>query len=245
MNGRDQENLNSLESIDDKHEERDRKKKLGRKYIKDARDQNFLLKSIVPKELDRSFKYWWTSGWWGDQGYKPHCVGYSWCHWLADGPITQDSSREKNVAPFDPDHVYHEAQKIDAWAGEDYDGTSVRAGAKVLQREGFIDEYRWAWDVDTAIHALINKGPLIVGTWWYSDMYFPNDKGIITATGSKAGGHAYVVNGINLDKKLVRIKNSWGRNWGKNGFAYVSLDDFEKLITEQGECCMAVEIDRE
>jgi C1A family cysteine protease len=55
------------------------------------------------------------------------------------------------------------------------------------------------------------------------------------------GGHAYVINGIDIDKKLFRIKNSWGQRWGKNGFAFISFTDMEKLIRENGEICIAAE----
>lgn len=219
------------------------KSKLGRVYKPDDRDKNYLMKSVIPMETPGvTYKYWWPSGWWGDQGYTPQCVAYSWTHWLSAGPITQKKSREGDVAPFDTTYLYNEAQKVDYWEGENYDGTSVRAGAKILQREGYVNGYTWAWDLQTTIQALLTSGPVVVGTYWKYDMFFPNKDGIITATGENSGGHAYLLDGINVDKRMFRIKNSWGRSWGKNGFAYISFDDMESLILDYGEVCLATEI---
>ena len=55
------------------------------------------------------------------------------------------------------------------------------------------------------------------------------------------GGHAYVINGIDTKKQLFRIKNSWGRNWGVKGSAYISFANMQRLIRENGEICLAVE----
>lgn len=219
------------------------KEKLGRVYVPDERDKMFQLKSMLPKELPGiDYKYWWSSGWWGDQGNTPMCVAFSWAHWLAEGPLTQKYKRIQGGSAIDTTYLYNEAQKNDDWEGEDYDGTSVRAGAKILKRDGFISSYSWAWDIETVKNALLTAGPLVVGTAWYYDMFFPNEKGIITPTGEMMGGHAYLLDGINIKKKLIRIKNSWGRNWGNKGFAYISFDDMDKLIKNQGEACLATEI---
>ena len=37
---------------------------------------------------------------------------------------------------YDGFWLYHEAQKVDEWPGEDYDGTSVRAGLDILRKRG-------------------------------------------------------------------------------------------------------------
>ncbi len=153
-------NSNLLDNETDK-ELQDR---LGRNFRPDNRDGNFLMQSILPKKSPGiTYKNYWTGGWWGDQKHLPHCVAYSWLHWLADGPVTQ--KHEKSPV-FEPTWLYNECQKNDVWDGENYDGTSVRAGAKILQREGYISNYYWAWDIDTLVNALLTSGPVVVGTYW-------------------------------------------------------------------------------
>lgn len=212
---------------------------LGREVSPDSRDKQFLISAAIPRNapLERVSRYWNASQWWGNQGRTPHCVGYSWAHWLEDGPVTQ-----KGPGPIvHPDLIYREAQLIDEWAGENYDGTSVRAGAKYLMHRGFIQEYRWGYTVQDLIQAVMNVGPAVVGTWWYEDMFFPDSTARIRIGGYAAGGHAYVINGYNTNTGVFRLKNSWGRDWGRQGHAYISVDDMARLIDEYGEVCLAVE----
>lgn len=216
--------------------------KLGRISVPDKRDGNFPLRSMLPKAPTvRTYRYWWPNGWWGDQGSTSECVAFSWCHWLAEGPITQKQTT-KGTSIVDPNYLYAEAQKVDEWPGENYDGTSVRAGAKILMRDGFISSYNWAWDIDTVVSALLSVGPLVVGTNWYDGMFYPDANSKISVSGNLAGGHAYLLDGVNTKTGLIRIKNSWGKGWGHSGFAYISISDMGRLISEEGEACLAVEI---
>lgn len=192
----------------------------------------------APPPVERRFRYWSANGWWGDQGQTPECVAYAWVHYLEDGPIGH-SGRAPVVGPHT---LYGEAQQVDEWPGEDYDGTSVRAGAKVLATAGFVGEYRWAWDVDTVVTALLTTAPVVLGTNWYSGMFDPTNEGQLIVGGDIAGGHAYVANGVNRDRGLVRIKNSWGRGWGIRGHAWIALEDLDRLIREDGEACLATEV---
>jgi aminopeptidase C len=72
-------------------------------------------------------------------------------------------------------------------------------------------------------------------------MFFPNKNGLIRLSGHIAGGHAYVINGVNTITKQFRIKNSWGKAWGVSGHAYISFSDMKRLIIERGEICLAIE----
>ena len=183
------------------------------------------------------FKYWDSDGWWGNQRNLPHCVGYSWAHWVEDGPVGHDGT----PPIISPVTIYNQAQKIDEWPGENYAGTSVRAGAKYLQSQNVIKSYYWAYDLNTLIKSVFELGPVVVGTYWYSRMFYPDSNGLITATGGIVGGHAYLINGVDKEKKLFRIKNSWGQTWGKQGHAFISFNDMSRLISMNGEVCLAIE----
>jgi C1A family cysteine protease len=130
---------------------------------------------------------------------------------------------------------------VDEWPGENYDGTSVRAAAKYLQKTGKIKSYYWAFDVNTLTNTVLNVAPVVVGTYWFYNMFYPDRNGLIRATGQIAGGHAYVINGVDTIKKQFRIKNSWGKTWGQGGHAFISFSDMDKLIKLNGEICLATE----
>lgn len=170
-----------------------------------------------------------------------NCVAYSWSHWIEDGPVVQDGLSPSRIKPlFNPAKLYVACQERDEWPGVgNYNGTSVRAAAKILKELGVIKEYRWANNVTEVANTLLNLGPMVVGTKWYEGMNKPNADGYILATGANQGGHAYVLNGVNTVKKVFRIKNSWGKCYDneteiltQNGWKYFSdISDDEIVAT--------------
>ena len=212
---------------------------LGRRYAPDERDQQYRIRAVLgPSE--RRFRYWSDRGWWGDQGDSSQCVAYSWTHWLEDGPVGH-----RGPAPLhDPATFYAECQRNDEWPGEEYDGTSVRAGAKVLKAQGMITEYRWSQSLDGLLRAVLEAGPVVVGTNWYEKFFDPDEDGIIGEGddwGQVAGGHAWIINGATRSHEMFRAKNSWGRSWGMGGRFWIPFRAMERLIAEDGEVCLAVE----
>jgi hypothetical protein len=196
----------------------------------------------------RTYRYWWDLGAWLDQGYTGTCVGYSWSHWVEDAPVTPTGT-------IDPKQLYREACLLDPWPENDATeyqfGTNIRAGAKALVNRTLVSEYRWAFDLDTLVDAVLMLGPVVVGTNWYDSMFETQPakdalgsirEMIVIEDGAEvAGGHAWLLNGVNKNRKTFRMKNSWGRNWGAEGRASISFDDMSRLLTEDGEACIAVQ----
>lgn len=166
-----------------------------------------------------------------DQSNLPHCVGFAWAQWLRSSPI-------RTLTGPEPDDIYHQAQLVDEWEGKNYDGTSVRAGAKVLAPH--IAEYRWADDLQTLKEWLLLRGPVVMGTNWYTNMDYPVG-GIINLGGGNVGGHAYLCLGWNSITRRFRCINSWGAGWGQNGRFWIREDDMARLLAENGEACAAIE----
>lgn len=198
-----------------------------------------------PRRLTRRSRYWYQNAWWGDQGSTPQCVAYGSLHLLHAPPFTYAAPRPR----LDPGWLYVESQKVDPWEGEDYDGTSSDAACAVLKREKIIDSYWWATSFDEAIACVVERSPVCFGTAWLAGMDEPDDQGRIRATGGDRGGHLYLVDGANLDRKMpwasrpgiARIKNSWGQGWADRGRAWISLEDLERLFNDYGEAVIVVE----
>lgn len=210
---------------------------LGREYAPDQHDFAFQMALDIPETVELKTKYW-RIGNILDQGPFPHCVGFAWHQFCKSAPIM-------TKLPPAADYIYHEAQKIDEWPGEEprYQGTSVRAGVKVLHKLGRIAEYKWAWDAATVRDYVLTRGTVVVGTAWFRDMFYPDPKtGFLKVSGRIAGGHAYVIAGYCVKREAFRIVNSWGRSWGQNGRAWISFKDMDALLKNQGEACSAIEV---
>jgi hypothetical protein len=215
---------------------------LGRRRQADSRDELYPVRALLRKHLPLiTHKTWDISGAWLNQGDSSACVGHGWAHVLADGPLRQYKQGEPHVPILDPFWIYDEARKVDAFPGEDYDGTTVRAGADVLLKNGFISAYHWAYDLETLVDAVLHLGPVVVGTTWYEQMFYP-EHGWLKVDGSAAGGHCWKIYYVNTQARYFGMKNSWGRDWGIKGTAKIAFDDMDTLIKDDGEICIAKEI---
>ncbi len=211
----------------------------GFNFSTDPRNANFAFTNVSVTRPPIAQKDWWADGWWGNQGNTPYCCAYSWVHILEDGPVVQDSIPGRSVPMFMPEKFYSQCKLIDGLPSSSQ-GTTILAGAQVAKKLGLINEYRWAKTVDEVVDALIIFGPVIAGTHWYDGMN-ADSNGVMRATGRIIGGHAYVINGVDTKKELVRVKNSYGKTWGKQGYGYLSFDNLDKLLKNGGEICVPFE----
>lgn len=175
-----------------------------------------------------------------DQGAEGACVGFSKAISLMSAPVAVKLVQPTKFAQA----VYERAKEIDEWPGEDYDGTSLLAGAKVLRELGYIDSFSWTFGIDHLLHALV-LSPIVVGIPWYDSMYETDSRGHVVVGGRVVGGHAITLTGFcrrrGRDGKMhlmVRWRNSWGPSYGNRGDGWITVDDLDGLLAQQGEACV-------
>ncbi len=211
--------------------------RLARLVHFDKRSRKYPIRAAVGAKKPRSFT--WSCDKWLDQGAEGACVGFSMTHELVarPAPVTKGMT-----STFAREKVYWEAQKLDPWAGgsypgakPQYEGTSVLAGAQVLQKLGYITEYRWAFGLDDLILAVGYAGPAVLGLNWYEGMFDVSPCGHVHVSGELSGGHAILCNGVNVKEGYFNLHNSWGKSWGHGGDARITFEEMDKLLRENGE----------
>ncbi len=205
------------------------------------------LRGLAPKT-----KTW--RGYTTNQGNQGACVGHS---------VTQEAAARPDPFFGDPEsapadvkvlngiarEIYFRAQEIDPWAGGEYpgadpfySGTSVLAGLKAGLERGWWKGYRWALGpgaeaaAQDVILTLSHFGPVVVGTYWYSGMTYPDTAGYLRVEGWPEGGHAYLLTAYDEVKDAVYTPNSWGGY----GAGWITRSDLVTLLQNDGEAAMVV-----
>ena len=183
-----------------------------------------------------------------DQGEEGACVGFS-ASWMMS---------ILNRKFYDAQWLYEEAQKVDGWEGEDYDGTSVRAGMDILRKVGHKTKYkrpadaqlehgieanRWARTVDEIRSCIAAGVPVVMGTNWYSGFDSPDPRGRefwvpSDNIGRLRGGHAWCIYGASDRRQAFKMVNSWGNEYPLTWFSY---DIVERLLREYGEATIVTD----
>src|SRR5262245_45334597 len=215
------------------------------------KDEMFLMRRALaaPGTSLPTRKTWGISGTSLNQGQTGTCVGHAWRNFLRCAPVRTEKS---GPSPFD---IYRSAVMLDEWTGNDDEGTlpdgdpgldagtSVRAGAKAVTAFGRLKSYLWAFALQPAVEWVLTKGPVVLGTDWWSSFQTPDREGIVQIkVGARVvGGHAFLWRGVDTKRGLALCTNSWSDDWGKSGEFYIPFRDLERLIADNGEACTAVE----
>lgn len=212
----------------------------------DERSKDFPIRAAIKERPKRKNKQW-RSGEILDQGREGACVGFGWTAEALATPVAVDLTKIKADVPRTGNefasNLYHVAKTLDDMAGEDYEGTSVLAGAKAMEQFGLIKEYRWAFGIEDVIDAILTKGPVVLGIYWYEGMY-EAPEGILSVSGKIVGGHCITAVGFKTAASSVTgedtiiLQNSWGTDWGINGLAEIRVSELDKLLKNSGEACV-------
>lgn len=207
----------------------------GRLHVPDARDANYPMALGLAFPPAPTWRFWRPFLPSPDQGQTPECTAFAWMDWERCAPGRVLAGID------DPAAFYKAEQKVDGIPGP-HDGSTVRAGAAVMQREGRIGSYLWAQHAVDLRNWVLSKGSVVVGSDWTNDMFTPDRFGVVHPTGGVAGGHAYLVVGFSSTGHY-RIQNSWGPSWADHGQCWIAAPDLEDLVFNNGgEAAAAVEV---
>ena len=179
-----------------------------------------------------------------NQGNVGSCTGNGCVGCLATAPYNHDGVGDNVV--FNEQlalRVYGMATLLDPIVGTyppDDTGSTVLAAMKAAKKMGLIKGYEWCFGLQDVLQTLSHHGSVEVGVTWYEGFFNPDANGQIHLSGSVAGGHAFQLIGIDVEKKLVWAVNSWGHNWGKDGRFCMSWDLLDTLLKEGGEAVHVV-----
>ncbi|RLJ21675.1 peptidase C1 [bacterium endosymbiont of Escarpia laminata] len=190
-----------------------------------------------------------------DQGKEGACTGFG----LAAVINMLNQKRDSDIR-VSARMLYNMAKKFDRWPGEAYSGSSCRGAIQGWKSMGVCSDELWPYrsedrsylTIERAknarnntvgayyrlkhniadFHAALNEtGVIYVSANVHSGWWPRNVRGgHIHFRDQSQGGHAFAVVGYNEAGFLVQ--NSWGRNWGDNGTAFWSYEDWQANIKD-------------
>ncbi|RKX83270.1 MAG: hypothetical protein DRP70_15020, partial [Spirochaetes bacterium] len=89
------------------------------------------------------------------------------------------------------------------------------------------------WTTDARdVKTVLAEGIPVVGGFTVYDNFYSYSGGVYSsAAGDIRGSHAMCIVGYNDSKQAFRVVNSWGEDWGEEGFIWISYGLFEELCT--------------
>lgn len=179
-----------------------------------------------------------------DQGQLGSCTGHAGTNALASDAFW--AVGQPLLAGIDPHEyaveLYSDATVLDPWPGQyrpDDTGSDGLSIAKVLHARGLISGYQHATSLEDALAALAQR-VVMIGSSWLAGMYDPAPDGQLTVSGSVAGGHEYALDELDVERRRVWMRNSWGPSWAVQGRAWMSWDDLGHLLADDGDCTVLI-----
>jgi len=190
-----------------------------------------------------------------DQKQEGACTGFGLAAIINHLKMTRG---EKTAVS--PRMLYEMARLHDEWPGENYAGSSCRGAIKGWYNMGVCSEAKWKYrendpgvlTVDRAkearkhtigayyriqprivdFHAALNEaGAIFCSANTHRGWQSPNKQNPkINYPQQPMGGHAFAIVGYNA--KGFWIQNSWGKDWGKNGLALWSYEDWHENLMD-------------
>lgn len=99
-----------------------------------------------------------------------------------------------------------------------------------------ITEYHKLNTLDDVLDSVNDGNPVVIGAMVYTGfMYLDHNDHVVKSPRSgekEEGGHAMLIVGYDIPKKMFLIKNSFGKEWGLNGYAWMPFSYADKYVFE-------------
>jgi hypothetical protein len=251
---------NSNDSGDDSPspKKRSKKTKLGMKFETEER-LGRIPKALIPfggDELPASVDLSPDMPEVGNQGEQQSCVAWALAYALKSYQEKKETGKQ---LLFSPSFVYNQINGGENAPTYVTDGLAVlsQQGACLMEDMPY-DANTWTETPDTKarrsarrfridywkqvemedlrqVKAQLAAGyPIVIGAnvseEFMMDGYTKKEKYVWKKKGRSIGGHAMVVVGYSDSKKAFKLMNSWGKEWGDQGYGWVSYSLFPEVV---------------
>jgi len=110
--------------------------------------------------------------------------------------------------------------------------------AKLIAKWSLIDKY-WRINNLTELKAALINGPVPIGIPCFYEIFFVGNDGLVPypeKPDEVFGGHAICAVGYDNRTKLIKFKNSWGKDWGKNGYGFLPYKYIVDFLWDAWTC---------
>ncbi len=191
-----------------------------------------------------------------DQGKEGSCTGFGLAAVI--NKLNHDRGSDMLVSAR---MLYEMAKRYDSWPGEDYAGSSCRGAIKGWHSMGVCAEALWPYIEDNDdrnltierakdarsntigayyrinpdivhMHAALNEvAAVYVSARVHSGWSLKSVRnGVIKQDKKIIGGHAFAI--VGYDETGFWVQNSWGGEWGRNGLAHWSYEDWQDNVSD-------------
>ncbi|MFN5048015.1 C1 family peptidase [Roseateles sp.] len=195
-----------------------------------------------------------------DQGQEGACTGFGLA--TVANYLLRRRKVVPDATPVSPRMLYDMARRYDEWPGEAYAGSSARGAMKGWHKHGVCAESAWPYKLKrgatggltqarvqdaqqrplgaylrvnhkdlVAMHAaLAEVGILFATSMVHAGWDEVGEDGLISPRETPEGGHAFAI--VAYDAEGFWIQNSWGPDWGRQGFARIAYADWLRHATD-------------
>jgi C1A family cysteine protease len=173
-----------------------------------------------------------------DQGMAPHCVAYT----ASTIKMNQEYRQHRRYYDFEEAELYARCKERDGFPN--VEGTTNRAMLSVLRERGMFGrrsqsvprhlfaagDYVRLQSLEEIKTAVYGTGLVVLGTDIDTGWYAPGADGQIREPNhDMQGGHDVAVIGWNdTRRRSLKIKNSWGSDWGYRGLGWLPYSHLEE-----------------